>query len=248
MKSISTLSLSCLLSLALVSCLGTNEPETTNTKQLPEIFNRFSDNVNVYVEGNFVVIETSNIPNHGSPYFAQTDSRYEAYNGSNPNFVLNPNRIASQTITLRIPLEPVVAANKTATGLGPIGIALNGVVFYNQYAGPNNQPLTSEIDSFDQYLGHPQQSGQYHYHQEPTFITASVGRSGLIGFLLDGFPVYGPLEESGVAVTNSFLDDYHGHGHATVDFPNDTYHYHITPEDPYINGSGFYGVPGTVSQ
>jgi hypothetical protein len=26
-----------------------------------------------------------------------------------------------------------------------------------------------------------------------------------------------------------------------------TYHYHITLEDPYINGNGFYGNAGTVS-
>ena len=126
-----------------------------------------------------------------------------------------------------------------------IGIAINGVAIYNQYAGPN-QPLTREIDSFDQYNGHPQQFGHYHYHIEPLHITGRVGQDQLLGFLLDGFPVYGPYE-NGVLIGSNDLDDLHGHHHATDDFPDGIYHYHVTADDPYINGSGFYGTAGTVS-
>jgi hypothetical protein len=70
---------------------------------------------------------------------------------------------------------------------------------------------------------------------------------GLMGFLLDGFPVYGPMEENGTIVNNSNLDAFHGHIHATADFPNGIYHYHFTSEAPYLNGNGFYGTPGTIS-
>ena len=103
-----------------------------------------------------------------------------------------------------------------------------------------------EINSFDQYNGHPQQSGQYHYHIEPTYLTSTKGKSALLGFLLDGFPVYGP-EEEGKIITNDDLDAFHGHFGKTEDFPNGIYHYHITAEDPYINGNGFYGTAGTIS-
>src|SRR4029079_17817070 len=92
--------------------------------------------------------------------------------------------------------------------LGPIGIAVNGVAIFNQYAGPN-RPLTNEVNSFDQANGHPQQTGQYHYHVEPLHITTTKGTDALIGFLLDGFPVYGPVE-NGHRVTNAELDAYHG--------------------------------------
>ena len=44
------------------------------------------------------------------------------------------------------------------------------------------------------------------------------------------------------------MDEYHGHSHATSDFPDGIYHYHTTADDPYLNGSGYYGTPGTVSQ
>ncbi|MEC7753555.1 MAG: YHYH protein [Bacteroidota bacterium] len=222
-----------------------NAPQDEVT-DVPAVYQRFTDNVTLYVEGEFLVIETDDIPNHPSPYFSQTDSRYEAYNGGNSNFHRNPNTIAEQNITLRIPLNPTPATQNEATPLGAIGISLNGVVFFNQYAGPNNQPLTNEIDSFDQYLGHPANSGNYHYHQEPLYLTTNNGSDALLGWLLDGYPVYGPVE-NGNRVNNGQLDEFHGHSHATTDYPEGIYHYHITDADPYINGSGFYGVAGTVT-
>lgn len=220
--------------------------QSDTSADVPVAFSQFVDGVDAYLDGDVVVIHSTGVPNHGSPYFSATDDRYEAYNGSNPAFQLNPNRIATQSLTFRIPATPDEASSKQATPLGPIGVSLNGVPFYNQYAGPN-QPLTFEINSFDQYLGHPQQFGGYHYHMEPIYITDLVGREGLLGFLLDGFPVYGP-RESGANVTNTDLDEWHGHSHATDEYPDGVYHYHITTEDPYINGNGFFGVAGTVSQ
>ena len=211
---------------------------------LPAPYNLFSEELTLYVDGEFMVIESSNVPNHPSPYFSQGDDRYEAYNGPNGSFRLNPNSIGSQSFVYRIPLNPTEATNKRSTNLGSIGIATNGVALFNQYAGPNNQPLTNEIDSFDQFNGHPQNTGVYHYHIEPLYLTGLEGKDGLIGVLLDGFPVYGPIE-NGVAVTNTDLDEYHGHFHATEEFPDGIYHYHFTDTDPYLNGGEYFGNPGT---
>ena len=222
-----------------------NDVDMNEAPDVPELFGVFPDNVTTYgelIQGQkFLVIETDDIPNHASPYFEPGHPLYEAYNGDNPAFQLNPNQISSQNIVIKIPMEPVEASTKEATPLGAIGISRNGVVFYNQYAGPDNQPLTIEINSFDQYLGHPQQLGAYHYHQEPIYLTSTEGREALLGWLLDGFPVYGP-QENGQTVTNADLDEYHGHQHATAEYPDGIYHYHITSEDPYINGSGFFSA------
>lgn len=226
-----------------------NETPDPTAYDITPILSKF-DNVaglSYVVNGNTVVFTTNNLPDHKSPYWGQGHALYEAYNGTNPNWRQNPNSISSQNIVFQIPLHPSEATNKQATSLGPIGVSINGVVFYNQYAGPNNQPLTSEINSFDQYLGHPQQFGQYHYHQEPLFLTGQVGKSGFLGLLADGFPVYGP-QENGSTVTSADLDAYHGHVSATPDFPNGIYHYHITADDPYINGNGYFGTPGNISQ
>ncbi len=235
----------------ILACSDSTAPEDSNSNtnnsniDLSGLSAYFSDEVTVYTDGNFIVLESNGVPNHPSPYFNSTDSRYETYNGNNTNFRLNPNRIAEQDLVLRIPLNPAEASSHQSTSLGPIGMAINGVPLYNQYAA-GNQPLTFEIDSFDQYNGHPQQMGGYHYHIEPLYLTDLNGRSSLIGFLLDGFPVYGP-EEDGASVLNDDLDDYHGHSHATPEFPDGIYHYHITSDAPYINGGQYFGTPGTVS-
>jgi len=219
---------------------------TTANTTLPDVFKKFNSTVTISTDGNYITLKTNGIPDHKSPYFSTTDARYEAYNGSNTNFQLNPNRIQEQSLTFKIPLNPAAASSKQATPLGPIGVSVNGVPLFNQYAGPGT-PLTSEINSFDQYNGHPQQSGQYHYHVEPLYITALKGKNGLIGFLLDGYPVYGPVE-NGTTLASDSLDAYHGHIGVTADYPNGIYHYHITADAPYINGNGFWGTPGTVTQ
>jgi len=228
---------------------NTNTGTTTNNASLPEVFKQFNTSLQIYLEGNFVVIKSNGLPDHKTPYYKDTQwasTLYEAYNGTNARFNLNPNRITSQSLTFKIPVSPAKVGSTTATPLGPIGVSLNGVPFFNQYAA-QRAPLTNEINSFDQYNGHPQQQGQYHYHVEPTYLTTKKGKDVLLGFLLDGFPVYGPME-NGKTISNSDLDAYHGHSHATKDYPNGIYHYHITSTDPYINGNGFYGSPGTVSQ
>lgn len=226
------------------------QPEEADpTKQdVPTVYTKIYGASDMYVEGDYVVIKTNGLPDHKSPYFqgTQWSDKFETYNGSNSKFVLNPNRIAQFSYTFKIPLNPKEDAAHSATPMGAIGVAVNGVPLFNQYAA-QRAALTGEIDSFDQYNGHPQQQGGYHYHVEPLYITTNKTKSALVGFLLDGFPVYGPLE-NGATVTNASLDAYHGHSHATADYPDGIYHYHITSADPYINGSGFYGKAGTITQ
>jgi hypothetical protein len=248
-----TLPLRALALLALLACGATSAsgPATDNSgtttptiTTVPDFYKNFSSAVTVTRSGDNVTLVTTDVPDHKSPYFATTSSQYEAYNGSNSAFSINPNRIASQQMTFRIPVTPTVLSTPSATPLGAIGIALNGVAIFNQYAGPS-QPLSGEINSFDQYNGHPQQTGVYHYHVEPLWLTRTA-KDALIGVLLDGYPVYGPLE-NGKTLTSADLDAAHGHFGATKEFPNGIYHYHTTADAPYINGSGFYGAPGTVS-
>jgi|TARA_B110000037_G_scaffold7378_1_gene7919 hypothetical protein len=226
------------------------DPDTSSNYDISSILPLFDgiEAVSYAVNGTIVTFTTNDLPNHTSPYWPSNNPLHEAYNGTNANFNLNPNRISTQNITFTISLNPTEAVNKEATNLGPIGISRNGVVFFNQYAGPNNQPLTNEINSFDQWLGHPQNTGQYHYHIEPTYLINQFGDDAFLGLLADGFPVYGPLED-GMTITNSDLDEYHGHVSATEDFPNGIYHYHVTPnEDPYLNGNGYFGTPGNITQ
>lgn len=250
MKHLLTLALA-LSALMIMSCSNDGDDTTDPvTHEVPAIYSKIYGATSVTSDGSFITIKTTGLPDHKSVYYATGNSLYENFSGSTfggNTFNKNPNSISSQSYTFKIPLNPKVASTHSATPLGPIGVSLNGVPFFNQYAGPS-QPLTNEITSFDQFWGHPQQSGQYHYHVEPLYLTTvKASKSALLGFLLDGFPVYGP-EENGASVLTTSLDAYHGHTLATADYPNGIYHYHITNTDPYINGSGFYGTAGTVSQ
>ena len=271
MKNTFTVFISCFCLLFLFSRCSDSSEEAGDLEHLPSITIPLDVYKQVYgvtsditIEGGFVYINTNGVPDHKSPYFKDTkwhDTLYEAYDNSNPNkfhtgaFHLNPNRVSELSISFKIPVSPSKSSTNRPTAMGPIGVSLNGVPFYNQYAAMN-APLTQEVNSFDNFNGHPAplspgaengSGGRYHYHMEPFWLTTNASKDALLGFLLDGFPVYGP-EEKGKTVTNSDLDAYHGHFLATKDFSSGIYHYHTTGDAPYINGSGYYGSPGTVSQ
>ena len=179
------------------------------------------------------------MPDHPSPYFGVGHPLYEA---PHEGMRVNPNVIGTQSLELRIPANPAVAGSPTDTSLGPIGMATNGVPLFNQYAR-DNAPLDQEIESFDRYNGHPTGRSLYHYHIEPFFLTEG-NRAALVGFLLDGFPLYGPDEDDGSAPTG--LDDCNGHTHAAPEFPDGIYHYHVVDVPPYFTGC-YAGTPGTWS-
>ena len=201
------------------------------------MYAQFGKAATVSLDAATAVIRTTDVPDHPTPYWGVGSPLYEAPQaGMRPNgFTLQP-----QSMVLRVPLTPAVTS-ASDTPLGPIGIAVNGVVLFNQYAA-NRQPLGAEIQSFDRYNGHPSPMLQYHYHFEPLWITAA-SKSRLVGVLLDGFPVYGPQDADGSVPSD--LDSCHGHTSATPEFPAGIYHYHTTDTAPYISGC-FRGTPGTV--
>jgi YHYH protein len=253
MKMIPVKLLSIAVIIAGISCNKSSDDTSTGgggTATVPDVYKKIYGATSITSDGTYITIKTSGAPDHKSVYYPTGNVLYEAFSGTTfggNTFSKNPNFISAQNYTFKIPLNPQVNAAHSATPLGAIGVSLNGVAFFNQYAGPN-QPLTNEVVSFDKYWGHPSPTYEYHYHVEPLYLTTvKATKSTLLGFLLDGFPVYGP-EENNATVTNAMLDAYHGHTAVTADYPNGIYHYHITNTDPYINGSGFYGTPGTVSK
>ncbi len=244
--------LTALASVIFIACSNGDDSEITEETMIETDYNISSilskfvgTGLSYAVNGNTVTFTTQDLPNHTSPYWDASNPLYEVYNGTNSNWNKNPGSIGVQNIVFTITLKPAEASNKQATSLGPIGISRNGVVFFNQYAA-GNSPLAGEINSLDQWLGHPAMT-QYHYHVEPTYLTQEFGEDAFLGLLSDGFPVYGPVE-NGEIITNNDLDAYHGHTSVTADFPNGIYHYHVTGQDPYINGNGYFGTPGNITR
>jgi hypothetical protein len=216
-----------------------------------------------------IIIKTTDVPDHKSPFFGTSSAKYEKYNGDNPSFstAINLNgtisdpTLLSQSLTYTFSRYPVVSSTHSTTTGGSIGVARNGVAFFNQYNGLGAALDSLEINNADQYLGHPTPTAagaQYHYHYEPKYLTTTYGNSSFMGFLLDGFPVYGPYE-NGVKITTSMLDSYNGHTSYTEDFTSKKiYHYHVISSNsskadslklaaPYINGGKYYGTKGTVN-
>ncbi|RZM27424.1 MAG: YHYH protein [Pedobacter sp.] len=247
MKTVYPLALLLALSISLESLKSKNEVPTDD---IPAVYKKIYGATSITSDGKFLTIKSNGLPDHKSVYYEKSDTLYEPFSGTTFNgntFRKNPNKIVKMNYTFKIPLNPQMSGAHRPTPLGPIGIAVNGVPFFNQYAGPN-RPLSFEMNSFDRYWGHPARQGDYHYHVEPIYLTTvKATKSSLLGFLLDGFPVYGP-DEDNKAVSEDVLDEFHGHFGMTSDYPKGIYHYHITQKDPYINGNGFYGSPGSVSR
>jgi hypothetical protein len=176
---------------------------------------------------------------------------------------------------------------------GAIAFAVNGVAIYGPEDGPGGDAVAGQEGAYEEdrqeiwlglCLGHSGPGGEYHYHAdgncihwhpegEQTWLNYSMessrtvaGHSPIIGFALDGYPIYGFVgwddNEEVVEMTSSYrlkdgetgyngIDDYeyvaglgdldscNGHYAATPDWPEGIYHYHSTWE----NGEGGIGFP-----
>ena len=209
----------------LVSQWGTGQPDfngdgSTNGFEIGYLMSQwgstchnFHSNVVIAVEGEFLVVTGTGIPDH----------EY----GNFPGECGNPNSVGNQNDTWMIPLEPEMTGSPAVDALvqpGPIGIMVNGVAFYNPYDGGGiTAPDTICMDACN---AHPSPDARYHYHQySPCIEPYSGGHSTLIGYAFDGIPVYGPWEEDGILAAEMdgkrTLDACNGH-----DDPARGYHYH----------------------
>ncbi|HEV3271658.1 MAG TPA: YHYH protein [Candidatus Methylacidiphilales bacterium] len=191
------------------------------------------DNVVITFKGDgFLTMITKGLPNHPTAKF--------------PGF--NPNHIQEKPRTYRLPLEPVlnpdaVAVNDSdrndALPMGPIGVAINGVVFFN----PFDAGMQDASNIMDYCCGHPSPDSQYHYHKYPIcvntpFVDKGDGPSEVIGFAFDGLPIYGPYQEAGIMAKDSTTNPLNAFN-ACYD-PVRGWHYHVTPgKFPYIIGGYF---------
>ena len=136
------------------------------------------------------------------------------------------------------PTDPSSGANSRVPE-GAIGVALNGIPFYNTYSSSGTDITNNEfLDDCNGYV----LSGKYHYHKDPkcTYVDVSGEHSPIVGYAFDGYPIYGPKDELGVYATDGDLDQYHGHTQSERG-----YHYHITTGAPYAIGAYYKGVPNT---
>ena len=241
------------IALALSSLMACGDDDSgddgaTTTAELPAAFAAFdSDNTNIYVDGDEVVIETNGRPNHTSPYWSPTHPLYvdptvTTAQDMAPGFIDEFNG----SYTLRVPLNPTKASSSSATGLGAIGISVTGAVIYNDQEGPN-VPLDNAVVSLD-YTGAHTGPQSYHYHLEPKAWSNDDGV--LIGIMADGFFLYGRRDHA----SNDYptdLDASGGHEGTTPYNSEPIYHYHIQNE-LYLNAyyilfpGDYQGTPNAI--
>lgn len=181
----------------------------------------FLEHVKVSVDGDFLVVESDGIPNHKTAVYPNAD---------------NPNRILRQEYRFRIPLKPAWTNKPTRLPMGPIGVAINGIPFYNPYNAEGRNAVEGPwAEVFDSCCGHPDPAGRYHYHKYPVCVKSPFkdpqdSHSPIIGLAFDGYPVYGPKCDGGKSPVD--LDDCNGHRD-----DERGYHYHVTTRFPYILGA-----------
>jgi hypothetical protein len=178
----------------------------------------FSDNVKVTFTDTHMIVESDGIPNHETGKFPNAN---------------NPNKIVKQNYRFFIPLKPERTDKPTRTPMGPIGVAINGIPFYNQFNKEGEDAVKVEV--FDSCCGHPDPKGRYHYHKYPVCIKSPFKdehgkHSPLIGYAFDGYAIYGPNGEDGKPPTD--LDECNGRSDKERG-----YHYHVTSTAPYIIGA-----------
>ncbi|MBS1516730.1 MAG: YHYH protein [Bacteroidetes bacterium] len=122
-------------------------------------------------------------------------------------WAMNPNIPTNQNWSFKITRFPVADPTPLAAGNGQIGVLINGVVLFNSgdAMSYNNQNIWHRVAqyfeavSFDTSGGHPAPGGVYHYHINMKYLYTPdpVLHSPLLGYMFDGFPLYGPYAYSG---------------------------------------------------
>ncbi|QDS89040.1 Arylsulfatase [Rosistilla ulvae] len=194
----------------------------------------------ISVTKDHIVMRSRNLPNHPTATFPD---KWRMLDG-------NPSYIQEKANTWYLPKEPKMASDpiamddKNANGalpMGPIGVATNGVIFFNPF---DHIFETDAVWRLDRCCGHPSPQSAYHYHKYPVCVKTPWSDEGkmhssVIGFAFDGLPVYGPYEADGLLAKDNRqnpLNDFNLHEDA-IRGP----HYHVTPgKFPHIIG-GYWG-------
>ncbi|MEM7192986.1 MAG: YHYH protein, partial [Pseudomonadota bacterium] len=145
-----------------------------------------------------------------------------------------------------IPRIPRLADRATLTVKNAAGVAANGVPIFFPHA-PGREGKDSCIDfsgleglvtnpdclrdpvaagEMDNCGGHTGRGGDYHYHGKPTCLRDVLPAGSVLGYMLDGFPIYdGPLPGStAYAPCGGYIS------------PEGQIHYAFTNSYPYVTG------------
>ena len=196
--------------------------------------------------------------------------------GLNPSFsyCLEATKDDDLQVTFLIPITSVdLASPNTIQAVELIGLSLDGIPINGDPpsttsgGGPGGGGGSSQakMPALDSCGGHHNPGGHYHWHfsatdtnnvlqnkgiTEISCTTFPQNSTALFGFAIDGYPMYGSLDNGGATPTG--LDACNGHFGATADYPSGVYHYHASSVDapnlpPCLKGASVSSGNGSVS-
>ncbi|MEM1036486.1 MAG: YHYH protein [Pseudomonadota bacterium] len=136
---------------------------------------------------------------------------------------------AAQNLSLSFPSSPTPATNECETGLGPVGLWVNGVPIYNWYDANsfNNENVWNQFaiafrtGGMDLCYGHGGgANSQYHHHNYNACLRQLVGddasgHSPIYGYAGDGYPIHGPYHAAGEISESCWFERDYSAGSAT---------------------------------
>jgi YHYH protein len=101
--------------------------------------------------------------------------------------------LVPQKLTLPKPVKTDV--NKQVPQQGAIAIAIDGVWIYGGLEGNGGNAVSGSGGIIAPCGGHAQMTGVWHYH-DPSVACKNATEDELVGWSLDGFPIYGAISGS----------------------------------------------------
>jgi len=146
----------------------------------------------------------------------------------------NPNAISEYDLRASLPANPERSGEASCVG-GTVGVMKSGVPLFSAFDAGGRDAVATEIQ--DNCEGHPEKTGQYHYHglSSCLYRSGSEERSELLGWALDGFGIYAERDAEGTLLSSADLDECHGRT-STVEWNGRSrrmYHYVMTLDFPY---------------
>ena len=192
-----------------------------------------------------------------------------------PFVKMTPHSLSPQTLTIKFPRSPKVAATPTnvVNMLGTAGVSVSGLLIYPITEGAI--PVESAFGDpyynkmLDTCGGHTGPASEYHYHVLMTIAICNLKNTSILGYAIDGFPIYGPtgclnvkctkkaaMKSGYVQIGNPQKNVWNAYKYSATPSttvldecngrvqPDGTYGYHATLSFPYIFGC-FKGTPTT---
>jgi len=134
----------------------------------------------------------------------------------------NPNSRCERWQYSVVPLSPEKSTttdwsdpdNYPYYGMGAYGYATSGGTFFDTRSSIDGDTAwDNEIDTLDTCMGHSNNALQYHYHGVPycipedTWLANDPDTCQFVGYMLDGFPVYGRCAVDGVELESCWISD-----------------------------------------